>query len=599
MLRLITVLLFFFCITLTADYISIHQSERERHQKESPLLLYKSPSVIPRADGATVYTPIVSSKVFGYLPYWANGTDNIKYSLLTDILYFSCELASSGALGDCHSWPDAAPIEEAHRYGVKMHLTVTSFDKATVVNLITSPSFTTTFYQNIYNKVHDAGADGVNLDFEFSSGDDSDEFASFVNGLADYFHSRDSNLVVSVAIPAVDWQGTFDLAQMDKADYFFIMAYDYHWKGGEPGPVAPLYSESPWATGGICVQKSVTTYSGDVGDDHKEKLIAGFPYYGYRWPTTNDTIPGVKTANATAVVYRSIEADYTSHTTGWDDGSKTPYKIYNESGWKQLWFDDDDSLGLKYAFLQESGVGGTGMWALNSDGIYDGLWQQLAENFSERRKGSAENPVVVETFPFGDTHNTYHWLSDQFDRYTCDKYDNAQDINEEGPEVIYKISLECPGVLHVALSDGQGGSSSREDVDIHLLRSLDANDCIIRGDIELHEELEQGDYYLVVDSFVDGDGVRKGGAYTILFDFISDCEENPDSDTGEDDDNESVDVDSITTEDETGDDDIVADNDSDMNTSTDLDVDESTVDGDEKSDETAVSSGDGCGCLLI
>ena len=213
-MRLKSVFMFFLLsmfVLSAQDHPSIHQFDSEAHRGLKPQRFYSLTQPVVRASRALEKTPIITEKMFGYLPYWANKTDNIKYSLMTDILYFSCELSTGGTLGDCHSWPTAAPIAEAHQYGVKMHLTITAFDKDRVVALITSSAYTTAFYSTVYDKVHSAGADGINLDFEFSSGDNSADLASFVNGLADYFHSRDANLKVSLAIPAVDWGHTFDL----------------------------------------------------------------------------------------------------------------------------------------------------------------------------------------------------------------------------------------------------------------------------------------------------------------------------------------------------------------------------------------------------
>ncbi|MFM7064572.1 MAG: hypothetical protein ACKO04_13935, partial [Actinomycetes bacterium] len=54
---------------------------------------------------------------------------------------------------------------------------------------------------------------------------------------------------VFVAMPAVDWNGSYDYDQIALAtDGLFVMGYDYYWSGGNPGPTAPLFGSARWGT---------------------------------------------------------------------------------------------------------------------------------------------------------------------------------------------------------------------------------------------------------------------------------------------------------------------------------------------------------------
>jgi len=504
----------------------IHERELMRYRGMPPLRLY-APAAVPRF--AEKGSPLVEKRVFGYLPYWANDTTHLRYALLTDIAYFSCELGANGALGDCHGWPAAAPIAEAHAYGVKVHLAVTGFDKATVLALVNSAAQKNTFFAATYEKVTSAGADGINIDFEISSGSDSAAIAAFFRDLATYFHSRNPALLVSAAIWAVDWQNTFAIGDMTGVDYFFIMAYDYHWKGGDPGPVSPLVSHAPWPEGGICVTRSFTDYAAKLGNTGLGRLIVGFPYYGYDWPTTSAAVPGTKTANATSVTFRNIAMDMAT----FDAGSETVYRAYQSGGWHQLWFDTPETFAKKMAFVAAQPAGGTGMWALTYDGAGDEFWREIAAALTSPGTGTPDNPVIIAQFPFVHEGNTYLYRSDSFDVYTCEHYENSAAINEEGPEMIYRFTVKSTGTLAAALTMGEGSDpAAREDLDIHLLRSLDPNDCITRAHVSFSEPLEPGTYYLVVDSYVTSAGVRKGGAYRIEVSWngVEEPDDVPDTD---------------------------------------------------------------------
>ncbi len=491
------------------ESVGIHIRELLRYRDVMPLHTYAPSPVLRFAEKGE---PIIEKRVFGYLPYWANDTAHLRYALLTDIGYFSCELGSNGALGNCHNWPAAAPIAEAHGYGLKVHLVVTGFDKTTVLALVKNATQKNTFFAATYEKVTAAGADGLNVDFEVSSGSDSAAIAAFFRDLAAYFHDRSPNLEVSAALWAVDWQNTFAIGDMNGMDFFFIMAYDYHWKGGDPGPVSPLVSHSPWPEGGICVTRSFNDYAVKLGNSGLHRLLVGFPYYGYDWPTTSAAVPGTKTANAVSVTFQNIAVTDPTY----DPGSETVYRAYYESGWHQMWFDTPETFAKKMAFVAQQPAGGTGMWALTYDGAGDEFWREIAIALTPPGPGSPENPIVIAAFPFVDEGNTYFYRSDVFDAYTCDHYPNSNAINEEGPEIVYRFTVASSGTLSAVLTKGEGGDpAAREDLDIHLLRSLDPSDCIARAHVSFEETLDPGTYYLVVDSYVTAAGVRKGGAYRL------------------------------------------------------------------------------------
>jgi spore germination protein YaaH len=519
---------------------SVHMVELENHYFDKPSILHGEPSR-KLLNEVALYKPLTEKLIFGYLAYWENKTDHLRYALLTDLLYFSCGLAANGSLGDCRGWPEAAPIDEAHKYGVRVHLVITGFDGTTVQNLVESSIDKNTFFKNCWDKVNDAGADGINIDFEAFASTQKTDLINFFNDLGTYFHSRNPEMIVSAALPAVDWSNRWDLAQMTGLDYAFLMLYDYHWKAGEPGPVAPLYSETPWTANGICVEKSINTYISKYGDTIKDKLIAGYPYYGIKWKTTSGSFPGTKTENGAAVIYDTIYSDYSAISSGWDSGSETPYKIWQDnSQWYQLWYDDDESIGLKYAFANSKGVAGSGMWALNYDKSKEDLWKKIAENFVSDRSGSFDETIKIESFPFEKTDNTYRYASDNIDFYDCaQNISDTTATDESGPEIVFEFAADCDGTLKAEITKGSGGDNLREDIDIHLLSGKTEDSCIFRSDAAIQIELKKGRYYLVADSFSTG-GAVKGGEFTLSADFICDETEIEDEDDTKADDDDAV-----------------------------------------------------------
>ena len=53
----------------------------------------------------------------------------------------------------------------------------------------------------------------------------------------------------------------------------------------------------------------------------------------------------------------------------------------NKNTWRELYYDDAASLGLKYDLVNGRGLRGAGIWALGYDGASRDLWNVLAARF--------------------------------------------------------------------------------------------------------------------------------------------------------------------------------------------------------------------------
>ncbi len=368
------------------EFISIHQIQLKEYKNFVPEPLKSEKFFSHFTKGET--TPRVKKQVLGYYTYWKTGTANLKWDLLTIIAYFSAEIDSNGNITTLNGWPSSAPINEAHSHGVKVILTATLFGGSSIRTLIQSESNRQNCIQNLYNQVESAGADGICIDFELPYSSDREYFNTFIQELSDYFHTNMPESLVVVDTPAVNWNDRMDFNTLtDYADYLFIMAYDYHYSGGDPGPVSPLsYTDgSPWPTWAGIVQTLDDYIYGTygVGDTKKNKLILGVPYYGYDWPAQKCEIPTKQRANASAVIYSTAVDKAGQYNREWDDYSQTPFYDYNcsTSYPHQAWYDDEISIGLKYDKVNQYNIGGTGMWALNYDGTRTELWQTIREKF--------------------------------------------------------------------------------------------------------------------------------------------------------------------------------------------------------------------------
>ncbi len=329
--------------------------------------------------------PRLPVTVFGYLPYWNVGKPTLvlHFDRLSVLAYFGASLASDGTLGELHHWGGdvlAALIAEAHAAGVLVVLCVTNFDSDSIATFLSSPQARAAAVSSLVTSVASAGGDGVNVDFEGLPKANKADMVAFVAEMKQGLDAALGQSHVSLATPAVDWSGAWDYDRLaETSDGLFIMGYDYHWRGGPPGPVSPLAPSTTW--GKYSLSWTIDDYTEWGGDQNRPRFILGLPLYGFDWPTTGPDIPGTATDKAEARFYARCQREAAQYGPHWDAESSSPYYLYQDNGWHQVWCEDRQSLALKYALIASRGLGGVGFWALGYEEDLDEVWEELDAAF--------------------------------------------------------------------------------------------------------------------------------------------------------------------------------------------------------------------------
>ena len=378
-----------------ASPVSVHGQEGAWHEGISPVLLERT---FRHREGAqkSAAEQRFTRMVYGYYPYWADADSAIPWEALTHLAYFNVEVNADGSLGDSHGWAErgAALVEAGHDWGVAVTLTATLFDDEAIRTLLADNAARTAAVENLYAMVVAAGGDGINIDFEFvpeaTSADvtsPKENFVTFIDELAERFHSHEPRLHVSIATPAIDWGGTYDYSELARlSDGLMIMGYGYHWSGGNPGPVAPLRSSELW--GSYSLEWTVLDYLTWGGEENRDKVVLGIPLYGRDWPSVDLSIPGERTASGVAKSMAQCDTLFQTDKL-WDISSETPYRLYWSDGQAhQLFCEDLESVRAKLDLVNEYDLGGLMLWDVGKVSGTHGVWSEIVAAYD----ASADTP---------------------------------------------------------------------------------------------------------------------------------------------------------------------------------------------------------------
>jgi spore germination protein YaaH len=319
--------------------------------------------------------------VFGWHPYWASASAYLSYdyNILTHLSYFSYETDTvTGGYKTINGWDQTPIIDYAHQRGVKVLLTVTNFGTTANHAILRDTLKQIKMIQTITSLLKSRNGDGVNFDLELVSLAHRSDLVAFIRRAAKAIRTEIPGAEISMATPAVDWNGSWDLPALAAiCDYLIVMGYDYYWSGSATaGPVSPMAGEN------YNVTKSVDTYlSAGVPP---QKLMLGIPWFGYNWPVTSSDRKATATGKATSLT--TVAADVLAITYGktFDQITKVPWISFKDASnlYRQIWYDDGTSYPVKFDLVNNRNLAGIGIWALSYENGKQELWQGIQSAFS-------------------------------------------------------------------------------------------------------------------------------------------------------------------------------------------------------------------------
>jgi spore germination protein YaaH len=358
-------------------------------------------STSPTAKSSSTAVPAASllrREVFGFLPYWESvAAPTLNYDILSTVAYFGVGVNGNGDLDHTGSswagWTSGwmtGVINNAHAKGTRVVLTVEEFAWTTSewnqqVQLLSSPAYRLNAAQQIAAAVGQRGADGVNLDFEPIASTQEDNYRIFVQTLRSELDKLHPGYELTFC--GTGATGYYDVAGLTApgaADAVFIMGYDFRTgSSAYAGSIDPLTSPKPVydLTSVVHTWASRTSAS---------KIILGLPYYGIAWSTTsnapNATVIKGSACSPTSVFFAQAASLAATNGRNYDSVEQSAWTSYQltcggVATWRELYYDDAQSLSAKYDMINYWNLRGMGIWALGYDAGHPEMGTLVAAKF--------------------------------------------------------------------------------------------------------------------------------------------------------------------------------------------------------------------------
>lgn len=280
-------------------------------------------------------------------------------------------------------WNLSYNLLRKEKYNGRIELSVINTDTKQLASFLKNDNAQENLIQDIVQNLNSKGegALGVNINFENLTSGLKVLYAGFIKSLSATLRANNLAYRLSVTVPAVDPKEAYAISMLDPYVDRFILDFSKIPQDAEYGPLAPLagkYENSIKA----CLNRILAPGIGII----PSKLIVCIPYYGIYWnlkPQTSKSTIGL----TELLSYKKIQANFSeAEMPDYHPVSSTAsFYLKNDTGLDDtsgiIWFDNDITLGNKYDFLLQAGIGGVAIKSLGNDKSYSELWEVVAEKF--------------------------------------------------------------------------------------------------------------------------------------------------------------------------------------------------------------------------
>lgn len=317
------------------------------------------------------YTGEVDKSVF--IPYWKIPLGEKEVHEFDTLIYFGIATDQKGNIVQDLGLQNIEKFVTRFPKSKKRLLTLRMTNDKINTLLLDAPDLQDKVIQNTHDLVKKYDFDGIVLDLEVGMApfeDVKNSITSFIKKFNNFAIEKNKSFSITIYGDTYYRKRPYDIEAINKyVDEFYIMAYDFHKKRGEPGPNFPLTRRSESKGGqeedyGYDFPTMIDDFTYIVPRD---KITVLFGMYGYDWTLGPQ---GKPLKPAVAISKKEIEEGIVSKCeknscviseNKLTHEKKITYK--DDEGYDHIiWYEDTRSSDLKIEYLKEKGIGSVGYW---------------------------------------------------------------------------------------------------------------------------------------------------------------------------------------------------------------------------------------------
>ncbi|TWI58133.1 glycosyl hydrolase family 18 protein [Halalkalibacter nanhaiisediminis] len=333
-----------------------------------------NPSINPHflQLGMVLIIPDISNHLASTLGYYIIRSPELDQALINDFApyatYFSFFDYHFDYNGDLNELNDLRAIEAAWNRRVIPLATITNlteegFSPDLVRQMLNNPAIRQRLIENIVTLVSTKGYGGINIDIEEVAAEDRDLFSGFLQQLSDRL--RPAGFLLTIAVPPkesddIPWFEGYDYGAIGSVvDFTFIMAYNWHYAGSGPGPIASI-------------MRVRNTIEYAISKMPSQKIILGVPLFGFDWTLPFQTGSRARALSNQNAVHLAMQYQVPIQYSEIDESPFFEY-VDEKGRLHAVWFEDSRSMCKKMQLIHEFRLEGIGAWHL-SLGFPQGVW---------------------------------------------------------------------------------------------------------------------------------------------------------------------------------------------------------------------------------
>ncbi|MBW8686803.1 glycosyl hydrolase family 18 protein [Chitinophaga rhizophila] len=324
-------------------------------------------------------------KVMGIHPYWM-GEKYLHYnfSTLSELNYYGYTPAEKK-----EPIPNELPLVDL---AANRTFTFYMQDAARIEALLHDASSQLRCADTLMTLLLKYEAHGVNIWFGSMPSTHRKAFTNFITLLYNHLNNGSRHYRVAITIPPYDETGAYDLRALDQVSDHFLVDFTKA-IGSAAGPLSPMKGDA---------RKAIEPVISRLLNQQIKpaKFILLLSYYGTEWKLGADG----RDLFTRYVSYSDIKKRFPADSmVSYDEDAVAAVVHQRDAAGivrSAIWFDDANTLEVKYDYILNSGLGGVAVWPLGADDGYGELWDVMTDKFVQIDTTFLDTvPLVPRTEP--------------------------------------------------------------------------------------------------------------------------------------------------------------------------------------------------------